>query len=66
MYTMQENIFIIEAYFRSHPLPINHIWNFDVYFEVEVKYECEYGLIARLAFPSFYDTQPQQTVKWFT
>jgi hypothetical protein len=30
MYTMQENTFIIKAYFRSHPFAINHIWNFDV------------------------------------
>jgi hypothetical protein len=30
MYIMQENTFIIEAYFRSHPFAINHIWNFDV------------------------------------
>jgi hypothetical protein len=36
MCTMQENAFIIEAYFRSHPFGINHIWNFDVYFEVGV------------------------------
>jgi hypothetical protein len=36
MYTMQENTFIIEAYFRSHPFAINHIWNFDVFFEVRV------------------------------
>jgi hypothetical protein len=34
MYTMQKNTFIIEAYFRSHPFAINHIWNFDVYFEL--------------------------------
>jgi hypothetical protein len=33
---MQENTFIIEAYFRSHPFAINHIWNFDAYFEVGV------------------------------
>jgi hypothetical protein len=36
MYTMQENTVITEAYFRSHPFEINHIWNFDVYFEVGV------------------------------
>jgi hypothetical protein len=30
MYTMQENTFINEAYFRSYPFAINHIWNFDV------------------------------------
>jgi hypothetical protein len=36
MYTMQENTFIIEAYFRSHPFAINHIWNFDEYFEVGI------------------------------
>jgi hypothetical protein len=30
MYTMQENTLINEAYFRSHPFAINHIWNFDV------------------------------------
>jgi hypothetical protein len=28
MYTMQENTFIIEAYFRSHPFAVNYIWNF--------------------------------------
>jgi hypothetical protein len=34
---MQEITFFIEAYFRSHPFAINHIWNFDVYnFEVGV------------------------------
>jgi hypothetical protein len=36
MYTVQENTFIIEVYFLSHPFAINHIWNFDVYFEIEV------------------------------
>jgi hypothetical protein len=36
MFTMQENAFIMEAYFPSHPFAINHIWNFDVYFEVGV------------------------------
>jgi hypothetical protein len=35
-YTMQENTFIIEAYYPSHLFAINHIWNFDVYFEVGV------------------------------
>jgi hypothetical protein len=35
----QENIFIIETYFRSHPFAINRIWNFDVYFEVRVPVE---------------------------
>jgi hypothetical protein len=33
---MQENTFIIEAYFRFHPFAINHIWNLDVFFEVRV------------------------------
>jgi hypothetical protein len=37
---MQQNTFIIEAYFRSHPFAINEIWNFNIsiytYFEVKV------------------------------
>jgi hypothetical protein len=33
---MQENTFIIEANFRSQPLAINHMWNFDVYCKVGV------------------------------
>jgi hypothetical protein len=36
---MQESTSIIEAYFRSHPFAINHIWNFDAYFEVGVPVE---------------------------
>jgi hypothetical protein len=36
MYTMQENTSIIETNFRSHPFAINHIWNYDVNFEVGV------------------------------
>jgi hypothetical protein len=37
MYPIQENIFIIEAYSRPHPIAIDHIWNFNVYFEVETQ-----------------------------
>jgi hypothetical protein len=37
MYTIQENTFIIEAYSRPHPFAIDHIWNFDVYFEVGIQ-----------------------------
>jgi hypothetical protein len=40
MYTMLENTktlsLLRRTYFRSHPFSINHIWNFDVYFQIAV------------------------------
>jgi hypothetical protein len=42
MYTMQENTKTLSLlrhaywYFRSHPFSINHICNFDVYFQIAV------------------------------